>query len=317
MPLDAVFRDETGRQLTLGDLITDRPVVIAPVYFECPMLCTLVLEGFVKALRPLGFEPGEEFDVVGTHMLEGLDWIKLEPTGGSDFASISIGFSGTEPRRLELVDGLGQVTRIELDHLVGSLERLRATFRWKADDLDTAGLRTRIGASSLTLGGLLKHLALVEDHTFTAKLHGEPIGAPWDATEHDGVDDWEFFSADNDSPEDLYRYWDSAVFRSRSRLAAALGSQMMMMSRPSPPPLGRVAMGSACGGWRPREGDAQRPSTTSVQLLHCVAVAVPRPRRLEVSRAFLSSTLEWRLLCEPGETEASPPPSMAPAGCSS
>jgi hypothetical protein len=110
----------------------------------------------------------------------------------------------------------------ELDHLVGSLERLRATFRWKADDLDTAGLRTRIGASSLTLGGLLKHLALVEDHTFTAKLHGEPIGAPWDATEHDGVDDWEFFSADNDSPEDLYRYWDSALFRSRSRLAAAL-----------------------------------------------------------------------------------------------
>lgn len=60
----------------------------------------------------------EEFDVVGTHTLEGLDWIKLEPTGGSDFASVSIGFSGTEPRRLELVDGLGQVTRIELDHLV-------------------------------------------------------------------------------------------------------------------------------------------------------------------------------------------------------
>ena len=60
----------------------------------------------------------EEFDVVGTHTLEGLDWIKLEPTGSSDFASVSIGFSGTEPRRLELVDGLGQVTRIELDHLV-------------------------------------------------------------------------------------------------------------------------------------------------------------------------------------------------------
>jgi outer membrane lipoprotein carrier protein len=60
----------------------------------------------------------EEFDVVGTHTLDGLDWIKLEPTSGSDFASISIGFSGTEPRRLELVDGLGQVTRIELTDLV-------------------------------------------------------------------------------------------------------------------------------------------------------------------------------------------------------
>ena len=64
LPLDATFRDETGRQVTLDELVTDRPVVIAPVYFECPMLCTLVLEGFVKALRPLGFEPGKEFDVV-------------------------------------------------------------------------------------------------------------------------------------------------------------------------------------------------------------------------------------------------------------
>lgn len=60
----------------------------------------------------------DEFEVVATHTLDGLDWIKLEPTGGSDFASVSIGFSGAEPRRLELVDGLGQVTRIELDDLV-------------------------------------------------------------------------------------------------------------------------------------------------------------------------------------------------------
>lgn len=60
----------------------------------------------------------EEFEVVDTHALEGLDWIKLEPKSGSDFTSVSIGFNGTEPRRLELVDGLGQVTRIELDDLV-------------------------------------------------------------------------------------------------------------------------------------------------------------------------------------------------------
>ncbi len=51
----------------------------------------------------------------------------------------------------------------EVEHLVGSLDRLRTTFRWKADDLDVAGLQTRIGASALTLGGLLKHLALIED----------------------------------------------------------------------------------------------------------------------------------------------------------
>ncbi|WP_197700828.1 mycothiol transferase [Micromonospora purpureochromogenes] len=49
----------------------------------------------------------------------------------------------------------------EVAHLVGALDRLRTTFRWKADGLDAAGLRARVGASALTLGGLLKHLAVV------------------------------------------------------------------------------------------------------------------------------------------------------------
>ena len=110
----------------------------------------------------------------------------------------------------------------EIEHLVGSLDRLRTTFRWKADELDAAGLQVRIGASSLTLGGLLKHLAAAEDFHFTTKLRGEPIGAPWDATGWDGSNDWEFASAADDSPDELYDLWDGAVERSRSRLAAAL-----------------------------------------------------------------------------------------------
>jgi chaperone LolA len=60
----------------------------------------------------------EEYEVVQAYPEGGLDWIKLTPTQSSDFSSVSIGFSGTEPRRLELVDGLGQVTRIELGNLV-------------------------------------------------------------------------------------------------------------------------------------------------------------------------------------------------------
>ena len=60
----------------------------------------------------------EDYDVVDSYPLDGLDWIKLEPKRSSDFSVVSIGFSGAEPRRLELVDGLGQVTRIELDNLV-------------------------------------------------------------------------------------------------------------------------------------------------------------------------------------------------------
>jgi hypothetical protein len=110
----------------------------------------------------------------------------------------------------------------EAEHLVGALERLRTTFRWKADDLDAAGLQTRIGASLLSLAGLLKHLAAVEDYTFTTKLSGQPIGAPWDAADREGSNDWEFTSAANDTPEQLYALWDGAVERSRARLDAAL-----------------------------------------------------------------------------------------------
>ena len=110
----------------------------------------------------------------------------------------------------------------EVEHLTGALDRLRTTFRWKVDDLDAAGLQTRIGASTLTLGGLLKHLAVAEDYTFTTKLSGEPLGAPWEANGWDTDDDWEFASATEDSPEQLYGLWDGAVERSRARLDAAL-----------------------------------------------------------------------------------------------
>jgi hypothetical protein len=110
----------------------------------------------------------------------------------------------------------------ESEQLLGALNRLRTTFRWKADGLDAAGLATRIGSSSLTLGGLLKHLAAVEDYTFTVKLTGAPMAAPWDAFGSDGSNDWEFASAADDSPEQLYTLWDGAVDRSRRRLTAAL-----------------------------------------------------------------------------------------------
>jgi hypothetical protein len=118
----------------------------------------------------------------------------------------------------------------EVEHLTGALDRLRATFRWKADGLDEAGLRTRIGASSLTLGALLKHLAAAEDFMFTTRLAAEPIGAPWDEIGLAGRDGWRpsaeitFTSAENDSPEQLYALWDGAVERSRARLDAALAN---------------------------------------------------------------------------------------------
>jgi hypothetical protein len=110
----------------------------------------------------------------------------------------------------------------ELEHLVGALERLRTTFRWKVDDLDAAGLGARIPSSDLTLGGLLKHLAAVEDIQLTVKLNGGRIGEPWESTEWRGGNEWLFASAADDSPEQLYAYWDDAVRRARDRLGAAL-----------------------------------------------------------------------------------------------
>lgn len=110
----------------------------------------------------------------------------------------------------------------EAEHLAGALGRLRTTFRWKADGLDRAGLQVRIGASSLTLGGLLKHLARVEAQSFGFKLGGEPLGAPWDAVDWDGDPDWDFNSAAQDTPEQLYALWDGAVERSKARLETAL-----------------------------------------------------------------------------------------------
>ncbi len=64
VPLDIPFTDETGREVRLGDLLGKRPVVLALVYYECPMLCTQVLNGVVSALGVLNFDAGREYDVI-------------------------------------------------------------------------------------------------------------------------------------------------------------------------------------------------------------------------------------------------------------
>jgi Protein of unknown function (DUF664) len=110
----------------------------------------------------------------------------------------------------------------EAEALVAALDRLRTTFRWKADGMDAAGLGMRVGASSLTLGGLLKHLAADEDHKFAVKLSGEPMDPVWDDNGWDSSDDWEFESAADDSPEQLYDLYDGAVARARARLDVAI-----------------------------------------------------------------------------------------------
>jgi protein SCO1 len=64
VPLDATFADEEGRQVTLGSFFGRKPVLLVPVYYTCPMLCSEVLHGVVAALRPLSLRPGRDFEVV-------------------------------------------------------------------------------------------------------------------------------------------------------------------------------------------------------------------------------------------------------------
>ena len=64
VPLDLSFRDEQGQAVTLGKYFGQRPVILALVYYECPMLCTLTLNGLTSALRALTFDAGNEFEVV-------------------------------------------------------------------------------------------------------------------------------------------------------------------------------------------------------------------------------------------------------------
>ena len=108
----------------------------------------------------------------------------------------------------------------EVEHLLGALDRLRTTFRWKTDGLSDEGLRFRLPSSSMSLGGLLKHLALVEADISTRRLNDAAIGEPWESTWQEG--DWVFTSAEEDAAAELYGLWDAAVERSRARFSAAL-----------------------------------------------------------------------------------------------
>lgn len=110
----------------------------------------------------------------------------------------------------------------EVATLLGSLERQRATFAWKVADLDSNGLAAKVGASAITLGGLIKHLAFVEDFKLTTMLLGQNLVPPWDAVnwEHDAG--WPWHSAAQDCPEALYDLWHNAILRSRASVTRAM-----------------------------------------------------------------------------------------------
>lgn len=103
----------------------------------------------------------------------------------------------------------------ELTLLTQFLDFQRATVVLKCEGLTQAQLAARIEPSTLTLAGLLKHLALVEDSWFGERLRGLDIGAPWSSVDWDATPDWDFDSAVDDTPADLLALYEAACARSR------------------------------------------------------------------------------------------------------
>lgn len=129
---------------------------------------------------------------------------------------------------------------------------LRDSLRMKAEGLDAAQLDVAHEPSALTLGGLLKHLALVEHWWFWGVLRGAEDREPWASVDWEADPDWDFHSAAQDTPEELFALFDAAILESDRITDEALAS---------PEGLDTVALR------RPKEGE---PVNLRYILLHMV-----------------------------------------------
>ena len=111
----------------------------------------------------------------------------------------------------------------ELEQLTGFLDYQRETVLWKAEGLDAAQLRQALPPSSLTLAGLLNHLALVEDSWFRERFSGLPEQDTWAGVDWKADPDFEFRTALELEPDALRQRYREAIARSREVVAAAEG----------------------------------------------------------------------------------------------
>ena len=121
------------------------------------------------------------------------------------------------------------IERIDPELQVGERETLnqyldygRATLVKIVTGLTKEQLATTVGASDLTLAGLIKHLALVEDAWFVETFLGEPIPEPWTPIDWDADPEWEFRTALDDDPAYLLGLYDAACGRARGIVAGAV-----------------------------------------------------------------------------------------------
>jgi protein SCO1 len=118
LPLDARFRDEAGREVRLGDYFgKQKPVVIAPVYYDCPMLCNQVLHGLVGGVRGQPLAVGKDFDVVavsfdsreGPQSAANKEQVVLSELRRSDDAAAAAGLHFLTGERAEIDAVMGAV----------------------------------------------------------------------------------------------------------------------------------------------------------------------------------------------------------------
>jgi protein SCO1 len=96
LPLDLAFRDETGRNVQLREYFTQKPVLLALVYYGCPMLCNQTEQGVVGSLRMLSFNPGRDYEVV---------FVSFDPRESPDMAAQKKESAMTHFRRPETAGG--------------------------------------------------------------------------------------------------------------------------------------------------------------------------------------------------------------------
>ena len=106
--------------------------------------------------------------------------------------------------------------------LLGFLDYQRATLERKCSGLSDEQLRVALPPSPITLGGLLKHLACVEDSWFTEVVAGQPLPEPWASVDFEADPDWTWHTAAGDPGDALRALWTEGVYRSRRIVAAQL-----------------------------------------------------------------------------------------------
>jgi hypothetical protein len=105
--------------------------------------------------------------------------------------------------------------------LLGFLDYHRATLRLKAGGLDAAQLATSLPPSDMTLGGMVKHLGLVENNWLREVFLGEPPSEPWRSVDWEADYDWDWHSAKDDSPEEIWALYEEMIADADGIIAAA------------------------------------------------------------------------------------------------